>query len=426
MSIQQLPTPVITGPEAAGTSTQDRWLPLARVAWLILAAATLAAFIAGFPLLFAQLQTTCTVSPCFGWQLTMDAAQELQRQGVSLGFYAIYVLALNTLFVLSFLAVAAVIMWSKRGDLSAVLVALVLTVFGAGDAISLLGTVWNLPDAVPFTLLGIAQGLLFFLFPSGKFVPRWTRWIVILVILLNVAAGLFPQWSQPLAGIGTLGPYVTGIGAQIYRYRRVSTSLERQQTKWAVFGIAVAIMVQAVLSIIGGLFPQESTFSGGVVYLVINTAWPLSYTLIPVSIGVAILRSRLYDIDVIIRRTLVYGALTATLALVYWGGVAGLQALSRPIIGNSNDLVIVVTTLIIAALFNPLRRRIQSTIDRRFYRRKYDTARTMSSFSQAVRDEVDLDRLTGRLVAVVEETMQPSQVFLWLRQPERGIESPQE
>jgi hypothetical protein len=143
--------------------------------------------------------------------------------------------------------------------------------------------------------------------------------------------------------------------------------------------------------------------------------WSVSIMGVPLAVGVAILKYRLYDMDIIINRTLVYGSLTTLLALMYFGLVLLLEALTQPLTGQEhNDLVIVVSTLIIAALFMPLRRWIQAFIDRRFYRRKYDAALTLASFSEHVRDEVDLEDLTGRLVQVVEETMQPEHVSLWL------------
>ena len=142
----------------------------------------------------------------------------------------------------------------------------------------------------------------------------------------------------------------------------------------------------------------------------------------PVAMGIAIFRYRLYEIDLIINRTLVYGTLTLTLALIYLGGVATTQAIFRALTGQEQQpqLAIVVSTLVIAALFNPLRMRIQGFIDRRFYRRKYDAAKTLEAFTVKLRDETDLDALSDDLVGVVRETMQPAHVSLWLR-PDVGV-----
>ena len=149
---------------------------------------------------------------------------------------------------------------------------------------------------------------------------------------------------------------------------------------------------------------------GGVTSLIV------AVSLLPLAIGVSIFRYRLYDIDIIINRTLVYGAVTVMLALIYVGSVVLLQQLFRTLVGQGNNqLAVVASTLAVAALFQPLRRRSQAIVDRRFYRRKYDAARTLQTFSARIRDEVDLDTLTGDLLAVVEETMQPAHVSLWLR-----------
>ncbi|MBI1878219.1 MAG: hypothetical protein HYR94_08340 [Chloroflexi bacterium] len=211
-----------------------------------------------------------------------------------------------------------------------------------------------------------------------------------------------------------------GALAQIYRYRHASSPLQRQQTKWIVFGFVAAVLGRIMYSGLGILLPlfPEATLSRAIwLFGSVHILW-LVLLLVPLTFGIAILRYRLYDIDLIINRTLVYGALTATLALVYFGSVVLLQQLFHILTGAGSQLAIVASTLAIAALFNPLRRRIQTGIDRRFYRHKYDAAQTLAAFGAMVRDEVDLDKLTGQMLAAVEETLQPEHVSLWLREPD--------
>ena len=206
--------------------------------------------------------------------------------------------------------------------------------------------------------------------------------------------------------------------AQIYRYRRVSTPAQRQQTRWVVFGIVAALGGLCVLIVLDLIIP-----SGVLSSLLGSTVLFLLASLIPLSIGIAILRYQLFDIDVIINRTLVYGLLSAILASVYFGGVVASQAFFRAVTGQEQQpqLAIVVSTLAIAALFNPLRRRIQSFIDRRFYRRKYDAAKTLEAFSASLRDETDLEQLSQELLSVVQATMQPEHATLWLRESESNV-----
>jgi hypothetical protein len=202
--------------------------------------------------------------------------------------------------------------------------------------------------------------------------------------------------------------------AQVYRCRRVSTPIQRQQTKWVVYGFSAAlagfmaaIFLYEFVPAIGRSGPLGEMVGETIVYGFL--------LLISLSIGVAILRSRLYDVEVIINRTLVYGPLTVLLAATYAGGVVGLQYAFRLFTGQGSTLAVVASTLAIAALFNPLRGRIQSFIDRRFYRRKYDAAKTLAAFSARLRDETDLDELGDDLVGVTSATMQPEHAFLWLR-----------
>jgi hypothetical protein len=265
--------------------------------------------------------------------------------------------------------------------------------------------------------------LFIYLFPNGRFVPRWMRWIPILWAMHEVAYYLFPasvfniSRSLPLLDLlVSVAFFSIGVGAQIYRYRHVSGRVERQQTKWVVFGMVSALLGALAFSLPLNISPTLANF-GSPYALAFEAAVAAFLLLIPLSIGVAILRYHLWHIDIIINRTLVYGALTVSLALVYFGGVAATEAIFRTFTGQEqqHQLAIVISTLVIAALFNPLRRRIQGFIDRRFYRRKYDARKTLVAFSAKMRNETDLDTLSDDLVGVVRETMQPAHVSLWLR-----------
>jgi hypothetical protein len=199
--------------------------------------------------------------------------------------------------------------------------------------------------------------------------------------------------------------------ASLFVRLRRARGVERQQIKWftysGVVASSAALLTYTISEALGALWLK------GVGYVVMQVA----LIGMPISMGIAILRYRLYEIDLLINRTLVYGALTALLVAVYFGGVTATQAIFRTLTGQEEQpqLAIVVSTLMIAALFSPLRRRIQSFIDSRFYRRKYDAAKTLEAFSAKLRDETDLDALSDDLVGVVRDTMQPAHVSLWLR-----------
>jgi hypothetical protein len=264
--------------------------------------------------------------------------------------------------------------------------------------------------------------VLFFLtFPDGRFVPRWTPFLGVAFLAFQIPSDLFPdiysgspslEITQSLTFMG----FVLGmIGSQVYRYRSVSTPNQRRQTRWVVFGTTLALSLLLMLVAPLFLFAPRVAQTSPFVLMVVGNVLPLIMMLIPLSVGVAMLRSGLFDIDVVINRALVYGTLTFSLVLVYLGGVVGSQQLLTPLVGESNQLAVVASTLAIAALFNPLRRRIQAFIDRRFFRRKYDAAKTLEAFSAKLRDKTDLDALSDDLVGVVRETMQPAHVSLWLR-----------
>jgi divalent metal cation (Fe/Co/Zn/Cd) transporter len=267
----------------------------------------------------------------------------------------------------------------------------------------------------------VCGGFFFCLFPTGHFAPRWTRWLLVVWIAYWGFTNLLLGSSNANTGIiGTLaffGLLVSLAAIQVYRYRRVSTPMQRQQTKWVVYGLAVALV--GFLFLVPVRF--ELSLHLDVIAEMLADGLPyLFLLLIPLSIGIAMLRSRLFDIDVITNRTLVYGSLTALLALVYFGLIIGLQSLLHGIISQDNSVAIVLSTLAIYVLFQPLRQGIQRLIDRRFYRRKYDAAKTIAAFSSTLRNEVDLAQLREQLIAVVQETMQPSHVSLWVRKPGRA------
>jgi hypothetical protein len=223
--------------------------------------------------------------------------------------------------------------------------------------------------------------------------------------------------ADELTGVLLLSAFLASLLSLVVRFWR-SRGEERQQMKWityatgAIFTMIVLTILLDVVLIVMQLHAASSALA--------KVADPLTGAMfagIPVAVGIAVLKYRLYDIDVIINRTLVYGALTATLVALYFGGVTTTQAVFRALTGQEqqSQLAVVVSTLVIAALFNPLRRRIQAFIDRRFYRSKYDAAKTLETFSARLRDETDLDRLGDELVSVVWQTMQPEHVSLWLR-----------
>jgi hypothetical protein len=277
--------------------------------------------------------------------------------------------------------------------------------------------------------LGLILVFLPLLFPDGHPPsPRWrpVGWLGGLSIVLAVVSSTIVLWPErgPALVTGDESPshvldvvllfaavpmlFVAGLGAVIsllVRFRRAREE-ERQQIKW--FASAAALTLLWII-----VFGQSTL--RGLPEAMVALSSLLVIPSIPIATGVAILRYRLYDIDVIINRTLVYGSLTVILVGLYFGGIVVLQRVFVLLTGERSTLAVVTSTLLIAALFNPLRRRIQGFIDRRFYRRKYDAAKTLEAFSAKLRDETDLDALSGDLVGVVRETMQPAHVSLWLR-----------
>jgi hypothetical protein len=390
------------------THLYGRRLVLARSLWIILVLLTLTCFSLLFP----------------GY-VAVETSQMAQAFHFSGGSSLIVTLTLNITTLGIALAVALVIFWHKSDDWMALLSGLMLTMLGTTYITATLMQSHS-PERGPALLLSsVTYGvffLVFCLFPDGRFVPRWSGWLPILWLtwstifsILYLFVGI-PFFIHHLVWLGAL---ICLIMAQLYRYRYVSSPVQRQQTKWVVLGVVLAIGMIFTIVLLLLVFP--SLISSGLGYYLLDVVgYTFALLFGTISFAIAILRSRLYNIDIIINRTLVYGTLTVLLALVYFGLVVALQLLLRGILNQTNDLAIVIATLAIAALFQPLRRRIQQGIDRRFYRRKYDAARTLAAFSATLRNQVDLDQLREELLAVTQETMQPSHISLWLRPPEQG------
>jgi hypothetical protein len=415
-------------PNATQMRLQGHWLLLARGTWVALVVLTLGIFGASLPVYIALRQTLCAGTECAsGTLLTPAQAEVLKGIGLSLSDYAAYTLAYTLATIVLCLGVSAVIVWRRSDDRMALLVALMLVTFGPlGTTTTVLArpSSWQVPAASLVFLALALFVLVFLLFPTGQFVPGFTRWIAVMSLAVLVLAFLpnTPVTQNPsalyLGYLLDLGVVAALALVQLYRYRRLSSPLQRQQTKWVVFGLAVPCTVLVGgfgLTIIPAL-GDPSAPAGASYQLALGALLGCTVLLIPLSFGFAMLRARLWEIDVLINRTLVYGTLTAILTVVYVGLVIGLQALLRGIISQDSGVAIVLSTLAIYFLFQPLRRGIQRIIDRRFYRRKYDAAKTVAAFSTALRQEVDLDQLRQQLLAVVQETMQPSHVSLWLRQ----------
>jgi hypothetical protein len=313
--------------------------------------------------------------------------------------------------------------------------------YGEGEALPVPELAAWLSVWLNIVVLSVAPCLLFLLFPDGRLPSaRWRPavWLVVATgggtfLTLAFSPGeldeyTYPGLANPLGIGGSVGDVLSAvegpgngilpiailvsISSMIVRFRR-SSGRERLQLKWVAYTAALTAASFLASFVLPEPVPQviqDAVFFLGVA----------AFAAIPIAAGIAILRYRLYDIDLLINRTLVYGSLTLSLAAIYVGGIVLIQGLFRALTGQETQLAIVASTLAIAALFGPLRRHVQAFIDRRFYRRRYDARKTLESFSARLRDETDLDRLGDELVSVVRGTVQPAHASLWLRQPRRA------
>jgi hypothetical protein len=402
---------------AASPTTPGRgrwsWQRLAQGAWIVLAIVLLVTFVANIPAFYQSSRAGCPLpnpTECPTGLLTPGNFQALARLHLSASVVTSFLATLTIAASVMYWVVGLLIFWRKSQEWMGLFFSLICVIMGA---IGIFGFSAS-PQTPQFVQLvtTLATGVInfvgpvfFMIFPTGRFTPRWS-WAVVALFWL----GLLP--FVPII-VGLL-PLPLTVGVQIYRYVRVYDAVQRQQTKWFVFGFGMGLFFFTIFNTLGTLVPSLSAPDSW--YQLLNVLpWLLLWVLLLLSLSIAILRYRLWDIDVIINRTLVYGALTVSLTGVYVGLVIGLQALLHGLIRQDNGVAIVISTLAIAALFQPLRGAFQRVIDRRFYRRKYDAAKALAAFSTTLRQEVELDQLREHMLAIVRETMQPASLSLWIR-----------
>ena len=399
------------------SSAKGWFLAIARLATWALIVLCLMTLIAPIATIVARISTPCDTSSFGNPDCVLVASQvePLARLGFTPESYAIVLVALAALYLLLALVTAMVLLWRRPNDWVAMIVAFAVVAYPSRLWTTPLlerPDVWAVPAQVVTVAGSVALFLLFALFPNGRFVAWWIwiaafGWVVLNVDLSHVVSVYV---AVPIALL-TIALLAAG---QVIRYRYVSSPVQRQQTKWAVFAIALLLISNQAFwqpyFWVADFHRQDSLFP--------LLAWPwelASGLVVPICFGIAILRYRLYDIDIIIRRALLYGPLTVTLALIYAGCVVLLQAPLRPFTRIGGDITLVISTLAVAALFRPIRGRIQTAIDRYFYRRKYDAAHTLAAFGATLRNDIDLVWLQEHLLRTVEDAVQPAHASLWLR-----------
>jgi hypothetical protein len=402
---------------AGDTRLRSHYLLLARVAWVVVAVLTVGLFVAGIPAEFTLLQVPCPTAVCPTGQLPPAGLRSLEELGLSLDFFAAYSVAMDVVFATVYGAIATLIFWRKSDDRMALFASLALLTFGTAtftftmEALAARHPVWEIPVSFLHFLGAASFGLFLYLFPDGRFVPRWVRWVVLVWLAWQLAEHFFPRWvsdpnvwqnwTETVVWLGALG---TVIYSQIHRYRHTSNAMQ-QQIKWVVFGITSAFAGFLGINMALAAFGAEVPTSPGalVAYLVEYTVIGyLAVLLIPLSIGVAILRQHLWDIDLIINRTLVYGTLTASIVLLYVLVVGGLGVLLQV---RGNLFVSLLAAGVVAVLFGPLRERLQRGVNHLMYSERDDPYAVLSRLGQRLESTLAPDAVLPAVVRTVREAL---------------------
>lgn len=420
---------------ATSTALRRPWVHLARAAWGVLAVLCLLLSLYGIVAALGNPLPSC-VADAAACPTTTQITREDAALAVALGFPLFeFGLVISVVTRWSLAVVGLIIFWRRSDDWVAMLVsAALMTVLLEGLQISNPAL-----NAAASVLLAVGTALFLpipFLFPNGRFEPRWIRWPALTITAAYAVVTAFFVNARDFAGPSlVLNSAWVGLAiySMPYRYFRVANPTEQQQIKWVLLGLAASFVTAVCYTSVAAFFPLWQPSPARVAAIIITMlVYPAGYGFLAFAMLVAMLRYRLWDIGLVLRRTLVYSALTALLALTYFGLVIVLQgvvgALPAPAAagaaqrsGARPEWVIVASTLAVAALFAPLRGRLQSFIDQRFFRRKYDAAKTLAGFAAVTRDETDLNALTGKLADVVHETMAPENVGVWLRSSSPGL-----
>lgn len=415
-------------PGAGNSATIDRkWLPWVRAGWLLVVLNAVIIFA------FLVYQTWA-----FANNLPPRIATGLNELGWSPDVFFAYHSVFMTLGFVCFLATGCFIFFVRPTERMALFASIFLIALGAENVYPLaaeFAATWQNAPILFRTLYFInnffAWSFLvafFALFPDGRFVPSWSRYVALYGCIYSIFFGLFPStfgapegWIAVWATVSLAVVFGGSLFAQIWRYRNYATTVQKQQTKWMIFALAVLLLGYVSFGVIVYIvFPNTQVAIGtGVAIDLAYFGANMVLLLVPFAVAIAVVRYRLWDIDIIIRKTLTYALLAALLSVIYFASIIILGTLFASLIGKSSDVITVVSTLAIAALFVPLRNRIQEAIDRRFYRKKYDAQQVLTAFAATVRDETDLEKLAARLMQVVDETMQPESVSMWLKQDRR-------
>src|SRR6266542_4506513 len=404
--------PHIISPQSfTAAAAPGRWPLLAQLSWTGVMLIIGGLYVLGIPLAVERFQQPCPAAVCEAWMLTPEKIQVLRSMGMPTSDYAGYVVAIETALALTYAAVGGLLVWRRGTERMAVFAGFALLTFGG---VTLGYVVATLADALPLIqapatvlhMVGAACFTVFlFVVPDGQFVPRWTRWVALPCALVQVPNPLIPDSSDLRAAYLQLTSpfFLVGICsaffAQVYRYRRVSSGPQRQQTKWTVLGFALALGGYVGLSEVVYFFPSLAQHPLG--SLASYTGQSVFLSLVPVSIGLALLRHRLYDVDVLINRTLVYGALTATVVGVYVLVLAYVGTLFQA----RGDALSLLAAAAVALVIQPLRARLQRGVNHLLYGQRDEPYAVLSGLGKRLEAALSPEAVLPTIVATVREAL---------------------